>query len=63
VFDVLVDGRVALKQIDLAKAGGGPRTAIMRDFTAMGRGWLNVRPQPSRGKAIVSAIEVGPVRR
>jgi beta-galactosidase len=63
VFDVLADGRVMLGQLDLAKEGAGPATAIERDFVARAHGgWLLLAFRPTKGQAIVSAIQVEPAR-
>jgi hypothetical protein len=34
VFDILINGEVVLKHLDIIVAAGGPRIALVRDFTA-----------------------------
>lgn len=59
VFDVLVDGRVVLARFDVAAAAGGSLRAITRTFDAVAaNGTLDLEFRPSKGRAIVSAIEV-----
>jgi beta-galactosidase len=60
-FDVLVDGVRKISNLDVAAAAGGPLRAVTRSFRVQEHdGVLDLRFQPVKGQAIVSAIEVGP---
>ena len=63
VFDVVAEGRPAIRGVDPVKLAGAAWTATRQDFTvAVKDGRLNLAFQPRQGKALVSGIEVVPVR-
>lgn len=63
VFDVSAEGRPALRGVDPVKLAGSAWTAVQRDFTVTVKdGRLNLAFQPRQGNALVSGIEVVPVR-
>lgn len=63
VFDVSANGQTVIHDLDLASVAGGTLHAIHRDFTVdVKNGELMLRFVPSKGKAIVSSINVAPVR-
>lgn len=61
-FDVLVNGALVLKNLDVAAEGGGALKAVTKAFEAEARDdGLTLRFVPTQGEAIVSAIEIKPV--
>jgi beta-galactosidase len=59
VFDVLANGAVTLRAMDVAKAAGAPMTAVRRAFPIeVHGGLLTLDFRPVKGEAIVSAVEV-----
>jgi beta-galactosidase len=59
VFDVTANGKVALRNFDVAAAAGGPMAAVVRTFSVeVLDGRLQLSFAPTKGDAIVSAIEV-----
>ncbi|MBO9581875.1 MAG: DUF4982 domain-containing protein [Sphingobium sp.] len=59
VFDVLVNGERRLAGIDIASAGGAPLTLVQRTIPVqVGADGLLIDFRPTRGKAIVSAVEL-----
>lgn len=59
LFSVLANGMPAVQNLDVAAAAGGTLTAVQKTFevTATG-GKVTLEFKPSKGEAIVSAIEV-----
>ena len=58
-FDVIANGRRAISDLDVAASAGGPLKALTRHFVVMvTQGAMDLRFVPSRGEAIVSAIEI-----
>jgi beta-galactosidase len=58
-FDVIENGRPALRDLDIAALAGAPLTAVTRQFTATATGGeLVLEFTPTAGRAIVSAIEI-----
>lgn len=59
VFDVRANGKAIVKALDIAAAAGGLSKALVRSATVTVRGGkLDLSFEPSKGDAIVSAIEV-----
>lgn len=59
VFDVTANGKVALRNFDVAAVAGGSMAAVVRSFPVEVRdGQLRLEFTPTKGDAIVSAIEV-----
>jgi len=62
-FNVLADGKPLLSNFDVAEAAGGPLVALSRTFeVTVGANGLDLHFQPQEGRAIVSAVEVAPLR-
>ncbi|WP_375195056.1 glycoside hydrolase family 2 TIM barrel-domain containing protein [Sphingobium sp.] len=62
VFDVAINGKVAIPGFDVAAAAGGTLKAITRSLPATaGKDGLIIAFKPKVGEAIVSALEVVPV--
>lgn len=58
-FDVFADGRRRLKGLDIASLAGGPLAAVQRSFMVQtSADGLDLHFAPSKGDALVSAIEV-----
>lgn len=63
-FDVIANGKVALKKVDVAKLAGGALKPVTRSFEVEARAdALELAFAPRKGKAIVSAIEVLPIEK
>lgn len=63
LFDVLAEGRRVLERFDPSTAAGGKLTTISRSFeVAVADGNLDMSFEPRKGDAIVSAVEVIPLR-
>lgn len=63
VFDVAAGGAVKLKDFDVAQAAGGSMTAVERSFAVEVKGKeLRLDFRPKTGQAIVSAVEIQPMR-
>jgi beta-galactosidase len=61
VFDVIVNGARSLPDLDVAVAAGSPLKAITRSFpVTVSNGLLELEFKPSKGQAIVSALEITP---
>jgi beta-galactosidase len=59
VFDVLANGRRVIEKLDVAAAAGGALVAVTRTFDAsVTDDVLVLEFRPTRGRAIVSAIEI-----
>ena len=59
VFDVFANGQKVLTDLDVAEAAGGALTAYQRQFEVNAKeGMVILEFKPSKGDAIVSAIEV-----
>jgi beta-galactosidase len=59
LFDVTANGKVALRNFDVAATAGGPMAAAVRTFSVeVLDGQLRLSFAPTKGDAIVSAIEV-----
>ena len=59
VFDVLANGRRVIEKLDVAAAVGGALLAVTREFEAsVTDDTLVLEFLPTRGRAIVSAIEI-----
>jgi beta-galactosidase len=59
LFDVLANGNAVLRNLGVAATAGGPMTAVVRsDPVEVFDGQLRLSFTPTRGDAIVSAIEV-----
>lgn len=59
IFDVLANGKKVVTDLDVAAAAGGALTAYQQRFEVDARdGMLILEFQPTKGEAIVSAIEV-----
>lgn len=59
VFDVLVNGERRIADLDVAAVGGAPLTLVQRSIPVeAGSDGLTIAFRPSKGKAIVSAVEV-----
>lgn len=59
VFDVRANGKAIVKALDIAAVAGGVSKALVRTATVTVRGGkLDLAFEPSKGDAIVSAIEV-----
>lgn len=62
LFDVAINGKVALPGFDIAAAAGGTLKAITRSLpVAAGKDGVLISFKPKVGEAIVSALEVVPV--
>ena len=58
-FDVIANGTRSLADFDVAAAAGAQLTAITRSFpVTVGNGMLELEFRPTKGKAIVSAVEI-----
>lgn len=58
-FDVLANGRPAIRNLDVAAIAGAPLTALVRSFPVTVRGGsLDLEFRPRVGQAIVSSVEV-----
>lgn len=58
-FDVIANGERKLRSLDIAAAAGAPMTLVKRDFTVKVKdGHLVLHFAPTKGQAIVSAVEV-----
>lgn len=61
IFSVAANGAVVLPDLDIAQLAGAPLTLVRRRFAAQASdGALHLRFSPSKGTAIVSAVEVVP---
>jgi hypothetical protein len=60
VFDVLVEGKLALDNLDVFAAAGGNR-ALMRTFTVIGDGTLSIELQKVVQNPFISGIRVRPL--
>ncbi|SFS05686.1 beta-galactosidase [Granulicella pectinivorans] len=59
IFDVFANGQKVVADLDVAAAAGGPLTAYQRQFEVNARdGMVILEFRPTKGDAIVSAIEV-----
>ncbi len=59
VFDVVANGRAVIEKLDIAAAAGGALTTVTRRFDAtVMDDTLVLEFRPTRGRAIVSAIEI-----
>jgi beta-galactosidase len=59
IFDVFANGQKIVANLDVAAVAGGALTAYQRSFDVDGRdGMVILEFRPSKGDAIVSAIEV-----
>lgn len=59
VFDILINGDIAFKDVDIVKMSGGLFTALVLNKTIAVNGrTLTITMQPKKGHALVSAIEV-----
>ena len=59
IFDVFANGKKIVADLDVASAAGGALTAYQRRFEVNGRdGMVTLEFRPTKGDAIVSAIEV-----
>lgn len=59
VFDIFVNGDRQIKDFDIAAAGGAPLTLVQRTMQVQtGMKEIVISFRPSKGKAIVSAVEV-----
>ena len=64
VFDVSANDTLVVPGLDIASATGGPLIAVQRTFAVTAHGGsLNLGFHPSKGQAIVSAIEIVPAVR
>ena len=62
-FNVSANGAPLLQALDVAQAAGGKLTELRRNFeTVVGARGLDLHFQPGTGPAIVSAIEVTPIK-
>ena len=62
VFDVIANGKAALKGFDIFKAAGGKLKGITRSFEGTAKnGALDIEFKPSRGRAVVSALSITPL--
>jgi beta-galactosidase len=58
-FDVIANGSRILADVDIAAAAGAPLTAITRSFpVTVSNGLLELEFKPTKGQAIVSAVEI-----
>lgn len=58
-FDVLANGRSAIRELDVAATAGAPLTALVRSFpVTVKQGMLDLEFRPSVGEAMVSSVEV-----
>lgn len=58
-FDVIANGTRSLADVDIAAAAGAPLTAITRSFpVTVSKGLLELEFKPTKGQAIVSAVEI-----
>jgi hypothetical protein len=63
VFDVAVNGDVALKRLDIVAQAGGPGRALERVFrTHVTNGQIAIQLTPLVSNPKISAIEITPVR-
>jgi beta-galactosidase len=61
VFDVIANGKTVLPSFDVFAAAGGKLKGVDRTFDVdAAHGVINIRFQPVRGEAIVSALSVTP---
>ncbi len=59
IFDVFVNGQKVVANLDVAAAAGGALTAYQQRFEVNPRdGMVIIEFRPTKGDAIVSAIEV-----
>jgi beta-galactosidase len=59
IFDVFANGQRVLRNVDVAAAAGGTLTAYQQNFDVNARdGMVTLEFRPTRGDAIVSAIEL-----
>ena len=59
IFDVFANGQKVLTNLDVAAAAGGALTAYQQHFEVNARdGMVILEFKPTKGDAIVSAIEV-----
>jgi beta-galactosidase len=59
IFDVFANGQKVLANLDVAAAAGGALTAHQQHFKVNARdGMVTLEFKPTKGEAIVSAIEV-----
>ena len=58
IFDVFANGQKVLTNLDVAEAAGGALTAYQRKFEVNAKGMVILEFKPTKGDAIVSAIEV-----
>ena len=62
VFDVRANGRAVVKALDIARAAGGTNKALKRSFAVtVANDPLMLGFKPTKGEAIVSAIEITPI--
>jgi beta-galactosidase len=61
VFDVDVNGKTALKSLDVFKIAGGKLKGITRTIEGTAKdGYLEIEFKPTRGQALVSALAITP---
>lgn len=63
LFDVIINGRTALRTFDIIADAGGTRTADVKVLTGISPapdGYLHVRFSPRKSQALVNAIELVP---
>ena len=61
VFDVDVNGKVVLGNFDVFKAAGGKLKGVTRSLDGTAKdGYLDIRFKPTRGQALVSALDITP---
>lgn len=61
VFDVLVQGRLMIRGVDIAREAGGPKRALVRELKDIRVGQkltLEFKPRRSGRKALISGIEI-----
>jgi len=61
IFDVDLNGKVVLESLDVFKAAGGKLKGITRSVEGTAKdGHLDIRFKPTRGQALVSALDITP---
>lgn len=59
VFDISLEGKVVLKDLDIAKEAGGAHRPITREFRDVEiTGPLDIRLTPTAGKSLLSGVEI-----
>ena len=59
VFDIGLQGRILLRNVDVVAQAGGPNRALVREFKGIKVGKdLTVTLKPSAGEPVLSGIEV-----